>query len=271
MLTANSINNNDSKKQEDNQEAPLERVEEMYNAGVHFSYSKSSLHPKMRPYLFGARNNVEIFNLEKVYFCLEDACNFLKELGSAGKQILLVSTKPEASDILKDAGEKAGLPYVADRWPAGALTNFKMIKSRIDRFEDLKNKKEAKEFLKLSKKEASRMEKKLAKLEAKFSGLKLLKDLPAAMLVIDPKKEKTAVLEAKKIKIPIAAVLNSDCDPTNIDYPVPANDASTASVQYLLGKLLTAYKEGQENRHEAQSTKPETNSNDKNSKPKAQI
>lgn len=244
MLDSDLVNNNNNKNQDSNQEVSFSQIEEMYKAGVHFGYSRSSCHPKMQPYLFGLRNNVEIFNLEKVFSCLEKAGNFLKGTGVSGKKILLVATKPEVSEIAREKAEKFQLSYVTERWLGGILTNFKVIRGRIDQYENLKRRKEASEFLKLTKKEAARLEKKLISMETKFGGLVLLKELPAVLLVLDPKKESAAVAEAKKEKIPVVAILNSDCDPSLIDFPVPGNDASLASVQYLFDKLLVAYDEG---------------------------
>jgi len=263
MLTAD--NNTDNIIEGENQEA-LGQFEEMYKAGVHFGYSRSSRHPAMKNYLFGIRNNVEIFNLEKVYSCFLAAAAFLKELGIKRKKFLLVATKPEVKEIAEKIAGEIGVPYVTDRWLGGTLTNFKAVRTRVNYFEELCQKKESGELAKLIKKEAVKLEKKLQKLERRFIGVRDMKELPAAVLVVDSKEERAAVDEAKKIRIPVIAILNSDCNPGKIEYPVPANDAASSSVQYLLQKLAAAYKEGLEIKSEIQSTKSEANPNDQNSK-----
>ncbi|MFH1979069.1 MAG: 30S ribosomal protein S2 [Patescibacteria group bacterium] len=244
-----------------NQEEITKEIEEMYIAGVHFGYSSSSRHPKVKPYLFGSRNNTEIFNLEKVNSSLLEAEAFLKELGSRGSKFLLVSTKPEARDIIEKVGRELEIPFAVERWLGGTLTNLNEIKKRIAYFEDLHNKKISGEYKDHTKKEISQMDKKFAKMEGRFEGLRLHSGMPAALVVVDPKQEKTAVDEAKRMKIPVVAILNSDCDPTTVNYPIPANDASISSVQYLLGRLAEAYQEGKKHPVEKEVEKKEENSN----------
>lgn len=230
---------------EDNIKDELQKeLEEMFMAGAHFGYSRSTRHPKMEPYLFGLRNNVEIFDLEKTRLCLEKAKSFLENLSKDAKKILIVGTKPASRRIVEEAGNELGLPYVSERWLGGTLTNFKAIKERIDYFINLRQKKTSGELNKYTKKEISRFNKELSRLERFFKCLELLASLPSALLIIDPKEEKTATKEAKKMSIPIIAVLNSDCDPTGIAYPIPANDASPSSIKYLMEHLIKAYKDG---------------------------
>jgi small subunit ribosomal protein S2 len=219
-------------------------LEEMFAAGVHFGYSRESRHPKMKPYIFGARNNVEIFDLEKTYDCLKKAENFLENLAKEGKKILIVSTKPGMHQLVEEAGKELRMPYVSERWMGGILTNFKIIKNRLDYFMDLRKKKETGELSKYTKKEISRFNKELSRLERFFGGLETLDALPAALIIIDPGKEKTALREGFQMSIPIVAVLNSDSDPGGIAYPIPANDASLSSTNYLLSRLTKAYKKG---------------------------
>ncbi len=217
-------------------------LEEMFMAGAHFGYSRQSRHPKMKPYLFGLRNNIEIFDLEKTHQCLEKAKEFLKNLAKEEKKILLVSTKPGVRQMIEEAGKDLKMPYVSERWLGGTLTNFKAIKNRIDYFLNLKQKKESGELNKYSKKEINRFTKELLRMERFMVGLQLLANLPSCLVIIDPKKEKTALREARQMSIPVVAVLNSDSDPTDISYPIPANDSSLASVKYLLNQLIKAYK-----------------------------
>lgn len=216
----------------------------MFIAGVHFGYSRSTRHPKMDPYIFGVRNNVEIFDLEKTKALLEKAENFLKELAAAGKKIMIVATKPAIRQMVEGAVKESGLPYVCERWLGGTLTNFKVIRSRIDYFVSMRQKKESGELNKYTKKEISMINKELLRMERFFKGLEPLTSLPSALLIIDPGEEKTAVNEALALSIPIIAVLNSDCNPTGIAYPIPANDASISSVRYLLDSLLKSYQKG---------------------------
>ncbi len=219
-------------------------LEEMFIAGVHFGYSRSTRNPKMNPYLFGLRNNVEIFDLEKTQDCLDRAKKFLGELAKSGKKILVVATKPGMRKLAEQAGRELGMPYVTERWLGGILTNFKVVRERVDYFVGLKQKKSSGELNKYTKKEISRINKELLRLERFLSGLETLTSMPGALLIIDPKKEKTAFREARQMLIPVIAVLNSDSDPTGIAYPIPANDASIASVKYLLDFLIKAYKAG---------------------------
>lgn len=237
-------NNTDTKFEDKKQEEVLKKIEEMYSAGVHFGHSHSSSHPKMRPFFCGLSRSVEIFNLDVVSEYIEKAMEFLEELGSRGAKFLIVATKAEARDIVEKTGRELGMPYVTDRWLGGTLTNFEVIKKRIAYFEDLSAKKASGNFSSSSKKEASRLEKQFLKMEKQLGGIKNLKELPSALVVIDSKVEKSAILEAKKKKISVVAILSSDCNPTGLDYPIPANDSSISSLEYLLGKLSEAYKKG---------------------------
>jgi small subunit ribosomal protein S2 len=230
--------------EEDKKEALNKELEEMFMAGVHFGYSRQSRHPKMEPCIFGLRNNVEIFDLEKTYACLEKAKKFLESLAKEGKKILIVATKPGIHQLVEEAGRELNMPYVSERWLGGILTNFKIIKARIDYFTSLRQKKATGELNKYTKKEISLFTKELSRLERFLGGLEPLTSLPDAVLIIDPKKEKTAFCEAKQMLIPVIAVLNSDSDPTGIAYPIPANDSSPASVKYLIIQLVKAYKSG---------------------------
>ncbi len=218
-------------------------LEEMFVAGVHFGYSRSSRHPQMKKYLFGLRNNVEIFDLEKTYIALEKAKKFVEDLAKEGKKIMIVATKPGMHQLVESVGRDLNMPYVSERWLGGTMTNFKMIKSRIDYLIGLRQKKASGELNKYTKKEISKFNKEIARLERFLGGLETLTSMPAAILIIDSKKEKTAFRESKQMLIPIIAVINSDSNPDGIAYPIPANDNSPASVKYLLNFLAKAYKE----------------------------
>lgn len=236
--------NTDTKFEDKKQADFLKKIEEMYRAGVHFGYSRSSRNPKMKPFFYGMSHDVEIFNLEVVCLCLEKAMEFLRGLGLRGSKFLLVATKAEARDVVEKIGRELDMPYVTERWLGGILTNFEIFKKRIAYFEELSSKRVLGEPPSFSKKEASKLDKQFLKMERQLGGVKVLKEIPAALLVVDSKTEEAAVLEAKKKNIPVIAILNSDCDPSDIDYPIPGNDSSVSSLRYLLDQLAGAYKEG---------------------------
>lgn len=225
-------------------------LETMFKAGVHFGYSRSRRHPKMEPYIFGLRNNVEVFDLEKVKDKLQAAEEFLKDLASEKKMILFVGSKPPIADIVQRLVKEINMPYVNNRWLGGLLTNFKILRGRMDYFEDLKQKKLSGELVKYTKKEQHDFEKEIGKLENKFGGFVSLRSLPAAVVIVDPKEESTAVKEATQLNIPIVGILNSDSNPEKITYLIPANDAAPASVEYVLSALVRAYKEGSQKKSE---------------------
>lgn len=220
------------------------KIEEMFKAGIHFGYSRSSRHPKMKGFLFGLRNNVEIFDLEKTNEMLERAKEFMASLGKEKKKFILVGTKTEAKGIVEKFAKEINMPYVIERWLGGTLTNFKGIRDRINHMRDLENKKEAKELEKYTKKEQLEIEREIIRLRNYLGGLVDMENLPSALLVVDSKKEKNAVKEANDVKVPVVAVINTDCDPKIADYPIPANDNSRTSIEFLLSELIGAYKEG---------------------------
>lgn len=217
------------------------QIEEMFKIGAQFGYSSSKRHPKMKPYIFTSRNGTEIFDLEKTKSKLDLAKDFLKNLAKEKKTVLFVGTKKEAKEIIKDLAKKIKMPYVAERWLGGTMTNFKEIKGRIDYLNDLLQKKSSGELDKYTKKEKSQIEKKIASLERYLSGLKQYAGLPSAIVIIDPDYEEIAAQEARKIKIPVIALMSSDCDPADVDFPIPANDNSVASIQFFLKELIEAY------------------------------
>ncbi len=219
-------------------------LEEMFKAGAHFGYSRSSRNPKMKRFLFGLRNNVEVFDLDKTKKKLDEAKEFAKNLGKEGKPILFVGTKPEIKDLLKKYANEADMPYVTERWLGGTLTNFGEIKKRRDYMEDLMSKRDSGELEKYTKKERLQISRKIARLMQYFSGLEKLRTLPSALVAVDTRKESIAVEEAKKTRIPVIGIMNSDCDPDDAAYPIPANDNSVSSVEYFLRAIVEAYKNG---------------------------
>ncbi|GMQ95462.1 MAG: 30S ribosomal protein S2 [Patescibacteria group bacterium] len=219
-------------------------IEEMFGVGAHFGYSKSRRHPSAKPIMFGVKNNVEIIDLEKTSEYLSRALEFVFSLGKEGKQILFVGGKSEAHETIVAGATSIGMPYAATRWVGGTITNFSEIKKRIDHLEDLMQKKEKGEFAMYTKKERLMIDREIEGLEKKFLGLLLMKQLPAALFIIDSKKEKMAVAETKDAGIPIVSLLNSDCNMKEVDYPIPANDASHASIKFFVDRIVSAYKKG---------------------------
>lgn len=222
-------------------------MQEMIKAGMHFGYSRSKRDSKMKPFIFAAKNSAEIFDLEKTKNKLDLAKEFVKNLAKEKKIILFVGTKPEARPLIENAAKELNMPYVAERWLGGILTNFKEIKTRIDYLNDLIQKRDSNKFEKYTKKECLQIERKIAKLEKYLQGLRNCKNLPAALIVIDSKEEKIAVKEARDAAVPVVALMNSDCNPKDADYPVPGNDSAISSINYFLGEMVKAYKEGASN------------------------
>jgi small subunit ribosomal protein S2 len=225
----------------------------MYEAGVHFGCSKSNRHPKMKQFLFGSKNNKEIFDLEKVHQKLEEAKEGVKELAKNKKSILFVGTKKDISGLVKKYAKESNMPYVPERWLGGTLTNFKTIKKRGDFFEDIIKKQDVNDFGEITKKEKLLLEKKAERLRHYFEGLTNLNNLPGALVVVDTKEEYIAVEEANKMSIPVIGIINSDSNPENINYPIPGNDNSINSVGLLLEEIVEAYKEGLKNVSESEN------------------
>ncbi len=210
---------------------------EMAGAGLHFGHKTSKCHPKMEPYLYGVRNTVHIIDLEKTKEKFEEVLKLIQELISQNKTLLLVGTKIQTKDLVKEIATECGLSYVSERWLGGTLTNFETILKRIEYFKDLARKKESGELEKYTKKERAKFNQELQNLEIKFGGIKDLTQLPDAILVLDMRKDDLAVKEARMKKIKVIGVTDTNCDPTLADYPIPANDDAISSLQYILGKV----------------------------------
>lgn len=219
-------------------------IDALFGAGAHFGYRRSKRHPTAAPYIFGAKGGVEIFDLEKTKAALQKAEEFVQALSASGKTLLFVGGKNEARKAVMDGAQKLGMPYVAGRWVGGTLTNFGNIRGRIDKMLDFLAKREKGELAKYTKKERLLIDRDIARLEELFGGLVPLTALPAALFVIDPGKEYTAVGEAKKIDIPVVALASNDCDFSSIAYVIPGNDASRASVAFFVDRIVKAYEAG---------------------------
>ncbi|OGZ06604.1 MAG: 30S ribosomal protein S2 [Candidatus Lloydbacteria bacterium RIFCSPHIGHO2_02_FULL_54_17] len=219
-------------------------IEAMFNAGAHFGYSRARRHSSVRPYLYGAKNGVDIIDLLETVRMLETAKARLHELGKLGKTVLFVGTKPEINAIVLEVSKSIPMPVVTERWIGGTLTNWGEIKKRTARLKDLSDKFAKGELEKYTKKERLLFEREMAKLQTEFGGISALEGLPAAVVIVDPREEHIAVAEATKMKVEMIALLNSDCDASEITYPILANDSALKSVRYFLEELRGAYLEG---------------------------
>lgn len=222
-------------------------IEEMFNAGVHYAYSRSKRHPSTKDSIFGIKNKMEIIDLEKTVEMLTEAEEFVSNLAKEGQLILFVGTKNESRGVVELMASGVSAPFVINRWIGGTLTNFDEIKKRLKILQELTEKKEKGELGGYTKKERLMIDRKIADLEKTFGGLlPMIDNLPKALFVIDPKKEFIAVKEAQVLGIPIVAVANSDCDISEIDYPILANDSALSSVEFFTTKIVNAYKKGSE-------------------------
>jgi len=219
-------------------------LDELFKAGAHFGFGKSRRHPSATPYIFGSKNKVDIFDLEKTQESLEKACDFVSKLAANKAIILFVGGKNEAQEIIKEEAEKIGMPYLASRWIGGTLTNFFEIRKRIDIMLDLLSQKEKGELVKYTKKERLLIDKKIEKLQKMFDGIKNMTTLPKALFIIDPRFEETALREAQNLSIPVIALCSSDNNIANIDYPILANDSNMASIKFFVEKIGEAYNKG---------------------------
>ncbi len=219
-------------------------IESMFNAGAHFAFSKSRRHPSVAPFIFGMKNKVEIFDLEKTTTLLEDAKNYMKNLGKDGKMVLFVGGKSEARNAVKNAALSLNMPYVDGRWLGGTLTNYTQLRKRVEKMEKLTVEREKGELAKYTKKERLLIDREITKLERFFSGIVAMKEIPKALFVVDPKKEKNAVQEARQLNIPVIALAGSDCNLKEVTNPVVGNDASETSIQFFVNEITKAYSEG---------------------------
>lgn len=241
-----------------------EELTRLLEAGVHFGHQAKRWNPKMEKFIFGKRSGIYIIDLEKTLFKLKEAQGFLKNIVKEGKNILFVGTKKQAQGIIKEVAEGLKMPYVVERWVGGLLTNFEVVSLRIAKFKELLKAREEGKFNKLPKKEVVRLNRELQRMERNFSGLKDVRDLPGALFVVDPKKESLPVKEAKKLNIPVVALIDTDSDPEVIDYPIPGNDDALKSIRVVvslivdsLGEFITQREEERKNK-EIEERKEET-------------
>lgn len=216
----------------------------MFSVGAHFAYSRARRHPTAKPYIFGVKNRLEIFDLEKTKGLLDKTRQYIQNLGKEGKVILFVAGKNEARTAIENGALKLGMPYVAGRWIGGTLTNFGAIRGRVDKLEDLLVQREKGELAKYTKKERLLIDRDIERLLKYFSGIRSLKKKPDAIFVIDPRREHIAVAEAVKERVPVVALLGSDCDASSVAFPMFGNDSSGQSIAYFVEAIVSAYNEG---------------------------
>ena len=221
-------------------------MKQLLEAGVHFGHQTRRWNPKMAEYIFTERNGIYIIDLQKTVKKLEDAYMFVREIAADGGEILFVGTKKQAQDSVKEEAIRCGMPYVNARWLGGMLTNFNTIQKRIKRLAQLKAMEADGTFDLLPKKEVAKLALEIEKLEKFMGGITEMKKQPAAMFIVDPRKEKIAVLEAKKLGIPIVAIVDTNCDPDEVDYVIPGNDDAIRAVKLIAGAMADAVIEGRQ-------------------------
>ena len=226
-------------------------MKQLLEAGVHFGHQTRRWNPKMAPYIFTERNGIYIIDLQKTVKKLEDAYMFVRKIAEDGGDILFVGTKKQAMDSVKEEAERCGMPFVNARWLGGMLTNFTTIKLRIRRLAQLKAMEENGTFDLLPKKEVAKLKLQIEKLEKFLGGITEMKKMPAAMFIVDPRKERIAVAEAKKLGIPIVAIVDTNCDPDEVDYVIPGNDDAIRAVKLIAGAMADAVIEGRQGEQSA--------------------
>ena len=227
-------------------------IKQLLEAGVHFGHHTRRWNPKMQEYIYTERNGIYIIDLQKTVKKFEEAYMYVRELSADNKNILFVGTKKQAQDAIKEEAERCGMYYVNVRWPGGMMTNFKTIKKSINRLNTLTKMAEDGTFDMLPKKEAAARQKEMADLERNYGGIKNMNDLPAAIFVVDTKKEANAVKEAKKLGIPVIAIVDTNCDPDDADYIIPGNDDAIRAIKLISSVLADAVIEGKQGAESAE-------------------
>jgi len=216
----------------------------LLEAGVHFGHQTNKWNPKMKPYIFGARNNIYIIDLQQTVGMFQAAYNFVVDTVSQGKEILFVGTKKQSQEAIREEASRCGMPYVNQRWLGGMLTNFVTVKKSVDRLNSL-NKMFSDDSIKaFPKKEITKLQKEMEKLENVLGGIKNMKSHPSAVFIVDPNRERITVQEAKKLKVPLVAIVDTNCDPTDIDYIIPGNDDAIRAIKLFASKFADAVLEG---------------------------
>ena len=221
-------------------------MKQLLEAGVHFGHQTRRWNPKMAPYIYTERNGIYIIDLQKTVKKLEEAYNFVRDLSANGGNVLFVGTKKQAQDAIREEAARCGGYYVNARWLGGMLTNFRTMRTRIDRLAQLRKMEEDGTFAMLPKKEVIKHQGEIEKLEKYLGGVKEMKKLPAALFIVDPRKERNAIAEAKKLNIPIVAIVDTNCDPDEIDYVIPGNDDAIRAIRLIAATMANAAIEGRQ-------------------------
>ncbi len=221
-------------------------MKQLLEAGVHFGHQTRRWNPKMAPYIYTERNGIYIIDLQKTVKKLEESYNFVRDLAANGEAILFVGTKKQAQDAIKEEAERVGMYYVNARWLGGMLTNFKTMRTRVERLAQLRKMEEDGTFAMLPKKEVIKHQAEIAKLEKYLGGVKNMRKLPGALFVVDPRKERNAIMEARKLHIPIVAIVDTNCDPDEIDYVIPGNDDAIRAIRLIAATMANAVQEGKQ-------------------------
>jgi len=232
-------------------------MKELLEAGVHFGHQVKRWHPKMKKYIFGERNGIYIIDLQKTVKGLEEAYHFIRNVTIAGAPVLFVGTKKQSQDAIKEEAERSDTFFVNQRWLGGMLTNFSTIKKSIEKLKKIESMKEDGTMELLPKKERAAIEKERIKLERNLSGIKNMTSFPGALFIVDPKKERIAVAEAKKLSVPIVAIVDTNCDPDEIDYVIPGNDDAIRAIKLITSKIADAIMEGKETLAKARAEEAE--------------
>ena len=221
-------------------------MKQLLEAGVHFGHQTRRWNPKMAPYIYTERNGIYIIDLQKTVKKLEEAYNFVRDISANGGYVLFVGTKKQAQDAIKEEAARCGGYYVNARWLGGMLTNFRTMRTRIDRLAQLRKMEEDGTFAMLPKKEVIKHQAEIEKLEKYLGGVKEMKKLPAALFIVDPRKERNAIAEARKLNIPIVAIVDTNCDPDEIDYVIPGNDDAIRAIRLIASAMASAAIEGRQ-------------------------
>lgn len=237
-------------------------MKQLLEAGVHFGHQTRRWNPKMAEYIFTERNGIYIIDLQKTVKKIEEAYDFVREVAANGDDVLFVGTKKQAQESIKEEAERVGMYYVNARWLGGMMTNFKTIRKRIDRLNQIKKMEEDGTFDLLPKKEVIKLKGELEKLEKFLGGIKEMKRLPGALFVVDPKKEHIAIMEAKKLGIPVVAIVDTNCDPEEVDYVIPGNDDAIRAVKLIASTMANAVLEGKQGEQFAAESEEEEESSE---------
>lgn len=232
-------------------------MKQLLECGVHFGHQTRRWNPKMKPYIFTERNGIYIIDLQKTVKGLEKAYDFVREVSKAGGSVLFVGTKRQAQDPIREEAIKSGQFFINQRWLGGLLTNFATIRRRVTRMTELQEMEADGTINRYPKKEIIQLRKEREKLEKYLSGIKNMKDIPDALFVIDPRREAIAVLEARKLGIPVISIVDTNCDPDVIDYPIPGNDDAIRAIELIVGLMANAYIEGRQGQDAARAAEEE--------------